>query len=211
MNTEYGDAKQLNQTNMLDIYAVMAFLIGLLSANNILYVFVVGSTPIYTINVFCVICFVVLTIIEGGKIPVFSNIPVSLKVLLFFIVLSFLPVILFNRQYTYRWFVGIISLILSLVVIYVVMWLEDYHRYIYIGVAVGIIINAAFTLYTYILYQQGIMFTLSDYFPALNMPIQYSSNPFRAWGLFKEPGHMMRYMAIMFLPTYKCLFKKNRY
>jgi hypothetical protein len=58
--------------------------------------------------------------------------------------------------------------------------------------------------------KRGIVVNLKDYFPATDMANIYLSNSFRARGLFKEQGHLMRFLAIMFFPLIGYMNKKSK-
>ena len=198
------------QTNSL-LYSLMAFVLGLLSANNIFYVFVIGTTPILLITVYAILCLGFLFVSTPSTInTVFRGIPNILWTFMFCTLLSVVMVIIFNPSYLYQWLVGIIDLLLYTSIILLVIALKEYTSSIIKGIVIGIIINAVFVGFALILFKSGSIFTLHDVFPAWNMPIQTPYNSFRGWGLFLEPGHLMRYVAIMTLLVYFGLNKQEK-
>jgi len=184
-------------------YTVMSFILGLLSANNIFYVFVIGTTPILLISVYAVLCLSYLFLSKPSLVNnALKTIPHSLWAFLLCTLLSVIMVILFNASYLYQWTVGIVYLFLYSIVILLVVALKDNVHSIINGILAGVFINALFVVFAFIVYKSGSIFTLHDVFPAWNMPVQLPYNNFRGWGLFLEPGHLMRYIAIMTLVVY---------
>jgi hypothetical protein len=115
--------------------------------------------------------------------------------------LSVVNVLVFNRNNLYQWLVGIISLFLNISIIFLIIELNEYKNALYDGLIVGIIINAAISIYALFMYRRGIAFNLKEYFPATKMAGVYLSNAFSARGLFREQGHLMRFLAIFFFPV----------
>lgn len=188
---------------------ILAWILGFLCCNNIFYAFVVGSTPIMFIYVYAIFVLAVLLAKNKGFIPNFSPyVPTSLKLLLIFILFSGFSTLFFYRSYMYQYFVGIIQLFLQVLLIALVMWLNDYKTEIYKGIAVGILVNFALVVYGYIRYRQGVVFSLNDFFPAIEIKTQYIGNAYRGSGLFKEPGHLMRFVAVIIFPVFTSLFDK---
>lgn len=188
---------------------IIALILGFLCCNNIFYAFVVGSTPIMFIYVYAILAFALLLIKNRGIIPNFWHFtPASLKLFLICLLLSGVSTLFFFRSYMYQFAVGIIQLLLHIMLIMLVAYLKDCKNEIYKGIVVGIIINFLFVVYGYIKYSQGTLFTLNDYFPAIEIKTQYIGNAYRGQGLFKEPGHLMRFVAVMIIPVYTSLYEK---
>ena len=192
-------------------HPIMAFILGLLSANNIAYAFVVGSTPILVICIYALICLGWLIIERPSRLDqILSAIPKSLLIFFLCTLLSVGFVLIFHADYMYQWFMGIIELLMYTLIILTVVVLKDNFSSIINGILWGIVINAIFAIFAYILYRGGIIFTLSTMFPAWKMPVLLIYNDYRAWGLFLEPGHLMRYTAIMSILVYANLDKSRK-
>lgn len=188
---------------------ILAWILGFLCCNNIFYAFVVGSTPIMFIYVYAIFALGVLVIKNKGLFPnFFLYVPTSLKLFMIFIVFSGLSTLILYTSYIYQYFVGVIEIILHVLLIALIMWLNDCKNEIYKGIAVGIIVNFALVVYGYIRYRQGVIFSLNDLFPAIEIKTQYIGNAYRGVGLFKEPGHLMRFVSVMILPVFASLFDK---
>ena len=202
---------QITQTTKNNIFPIMAFILGLLSANNIFYLFVVGSTPILFICVYAILCLGYLFLTRPSMInSAVRSIPKSLWLFLGCAFLSVSLVVLFNRSYIYQWSVGMVDLLLYSAIVLLVVALKDSISYIISGLAVGVIINAVLVVIAFVLFKNGIIFTLHNVFPEWNMPIQIIYNNFRGWGFFLEPGHLMRYVATVSIFAYISTKKTNK-
>lgn len=181
---------------------IIAFLIGFLSANNIVYVFSVGNTTIKAIAVVALIGLAIIAVNNHGRLlNPFYMLPQSLRLSFAFILLSFVPVLLFNRDTFYQWFVGIIAFLLMCFVAAIVLLLyDDYKEYIYNGIYWGMIINTLLILIGLFNFSRGISFTLAEFFPAETIANVYLGHSYRGSGLFREGGHLMRYVAVMGFP-----------
>lgn len=189
----------------------MAFILGLLSANNVFYLFVVGTTPILFICVYALLCLGYLFLTKPSMInSAVKSIPKLLWLFLGCTLLSIFLVVLFNRAYIYQWAVGIVDLLLYSAIVLLVIALKDNLSAIATGIAFGVIINALFVIYAFVLFKGGTIFTLQNLFPEWNMPIQLLYNDFRGWGLFLEPGHLMRYVATVSIFVYIATRKTNK-
>lgn len=182
--------------------SIIAFLIGFLSANNIVYVFSVGNTTIKAIAVVALIGLAIIAVNNHGRLlNPFYMLPQSLRLSFAFILLSFVPVLLFNRDTFYQWFVGIIAFLLMCFVAAIVLLLyDDYKEYIYNGIYWGMIINTLLILIGLFNFSRGISFTLAEFFPAETIANVYLGHSYRGSGLFREGGHLMRYVAVMGFP-----------
>ncbi len=189
----------------------LLFFYGVLSVNNILYVFVIGSTPIMLINIISII---ILCFVAFYKLPILittlKRIPFEFYLWFICIFLSIFSVILFNFDLIYVWSVGIVSFILETSIIVVIMLCKKYYKCILNGIAVGIIVNFIRIIYEYIMYKNGIIVNLAEYFPALNMAEMYIMNDFRGVGFFREPGHLMRFICIFSLPVLYNCYKSSK-
>lgn len=178
-----------------------AFFLGLLSANNIVYLFVVGSTPIYLVSVYALVLNVLLFVAEPSKVNASFKYPTrDFLAFLLCIGLSAISLLLYNGDYSYQYVVGLINLFLFLNIIGSVILLKEYVSSLMMGIAVGVAVNFCFVLYAYYSYSHGTIFSLSEVFPATGMLVSNLWNDFRAFGVFREAGHLMRFLALMLLP-----------
>lgn len=185
----------------------LALILGILSANNILYVFVVGSTPIYLVCVYALVVNVFLAFKEPrGLSNSFAAVPGIFVLYLFCIGLSGISLLLYNPDFSYQYIVGLIQLFLYLNIVVTVLMLKDEFAWLVAGIVFGILANVAFSLYAYIEFQHGQIVTLDLLFPEAGIQVPNQWNDFRAQGLFKEPGHFSRYLAAMF---FLVLWKRN--
>lgn len=194
-------------------YYFVLFIIGVFSSTNVLYGFVVGSTPILIGQIAGVVCLIAILFVQKGKLynvkPILRILP-SIKLLFLCIVASFIPVIIFNPNNLYQWFVGIIALLLNLTIIISILEGMNNIDGLYMGIAVGIILNLILSMYALLQYKSGTIFTLNDYFPYANTAALFMSNAFSARGFFKEPGHLMRFLAIFAIPLITRLHQQHK-
>lgn len=193
---------------------IIAFLIGFLSANNIIYVFRVRNTTIKAITVVALLGLINVIISRGGKIKSPSNmIPSSLRYCFICILVSFVPVLFFNHDIIYQWMVGIVAMMLMASVVALVLLLyEDYKDAIYRGILVGFVVNAVLILWGLYNHSKGVAFTLADYFPYELIAPVYIRGSYRGSGLFREAGHLMRYATVFGIPLiyYYMLDRRKR-
>ena len=182
----------------------MAFIIGLFSANNIISLFSVGSTPMMLVWLFSLLFMSYIVINDKKAIhKAFRYVTFDLLLTIFFIVFSLFFVLLYNSSFLYQWFVGVLGIMLNISVLVIVLMLADHVDYILKGIFVGVLINFVFSIVGFIMYNRGIVFTLNNLFPAVtDISVPSIRSAFRAYGLFKEPGHLMRYITIMALPLW---------
>lgn len=191
----------------------VAFILGLLSTNNIIAFFRIGSTPIMLIMLFGLFFMVYYSFCN--KYLFFSSIKditLDLKITYCMIFLSGLSVLLFHHQFLYQWFMGVIGVSLYIMIFVLTLMLGRYHIHIIKGIFFGLLLNFVVSLYALFLYQRGIVFSFDSIFPAVSdISIPYIRNSFRAWGFFKEPGHLMRYVAMMALPVWVTISNYSRF
>ena len=100
---------------LLNVRATAAFLLGFFSANNIVYCFVVGNTPIMLVNVFAALCFAIVLLKRPGEIAhAISCVTQDLKLTFLYITCSVLAMWVGNSRYESAGFMGYIALILNL-------------------------------------------------------------------------------------------------
>lgn len=187
---------------------VFAFLIGLFSSSNLVYLFVVGSTPILPLEVVSCVCFAYLFLTGQMNKNTAKTITKDLKYLFIGVILSIIPTILFNLQNFRLYVVGLVSVSFSVFTILDIVALKNHTKSLFAGIVFGIIVNAIFVAIEYVFYERtkasiglnGTSFNFGDYFPLSQHATIWLSNPYAAKGLFKEQGHLMRYIAIFSLP-----------
>lgn len=192
----------VKKNQKLNIYGFMMLVIGFFACTNVIYAFVVGSTPIYVEQLLAVIFLCYTIVLQKGKLfNIRGVINKELLLLFIFIIASIIPVAIFNRDNIYQWVVGVVALILNIFIILLVLELKDYLKYLYIGIIIGIIANFIISAYAMLMYHRGIIYSLTELFPATHMATHYLSNAFRARGFFREQGHLMRFLAVFFFPV----------
>jgi O-antigen ligase len=94
-----------------------------------------------------------------------------------------------------------------------IYYLKEFMNSLMIGIEVGIIVNFFLVMYEWYQYLHGNIyrsFILTRYFPNAKVQSAYMSNAFRGIGLFSEPGHLARYLAVFILVTFGWFFNKNK-
>lgn len=186
---------------VVNVRATAAFLLGLFSANNIIYCFVVGNTPIMLINVFAAICFFIVLVTRPGDIArAISCTSQDLRLTFLYITCSVLAMLVGSSRYQQAGLMGYIALLLNIMVLLLTIVYRDYREDIEKGIFWGIVINICFVLVEFVMYRSGRILSLRDLFPQnSSFSLQSLSKSFRPMGLFKEPGHLIRYIGVMML------------
>lgn len=192
--------------------SLMMLITGMFSCTNVVSAFVVGSTSIAWMNVLTVLFLFFCIVLNKGKLKnVIHYFTRDLLFTGFFIFLSVVQVILFNPNNLYQWAVGCVAVALNGLIIVFILEEKEYKNLLYSGLIIGIAINFAVSIYAMVLYNRGVILDLASYFPNTSgISRMYLSNSFRARGLFKEQGHLMRYIAIIALPVIAFAKKSNR-
>lgn len=196
---------------VLSLFSLFAFLLGFTSVNNIIYVFVIGNTPIY-LNVVVALVFDIYVIFfcKKGKMKnVFEFIPKSFNLFIIFMFLSIVPAIMFSCSYISRWINGVIAFFLFFSIIIAVSYMEGYFDALFVGLECGVIVNFLFVIFEIIQYSRGIVFRLDTVFPFAGITGANLYNRFRAIGLFKEPGHLARYLSVFIIVLFTWDFCKR--
>lgn len=187
--------KETHETND-KIYKFFAFLLGLLSCNNVIYAFQVGNTKINIIFLYAAILISLLFITSYRQFnESFKMVPVYWALFGVLIILSgVLALIYFNdsTEYLSRYVNGIIDLILELIILFCVLTLKNKKSYIVKGLFAGVILNLFISLVAYITFRGGNVFTLTGYFPQGSFYLPKSN--FRSQGLFLEPSHLLGFL-----------------
>ena len=193
----------MNSTNQhYLIKSLMMVIVGMLCCSNVVSAFVVGNTAISMASVISLV-FLIITIIfnHGQIVHLITYITSDLKWTFAFIILSVIQVVLLHPSNFYQWLTGVISVMLFSIIIIFIVENNDYMDSLYYGLMIGVIINFLFSVYALILYNQGIVFDVMGLFPNTGTKLPYIGNAFRPRGLFKEQGHLMRFLSITSIPV----------
>ena len=113
----------LNSIKVNKIDKLFAFVIGLLSTSNAIYVFVIGSTPIHPLVVIALIYLIYLMIRGKMKLSKLTEyITVDIWLLLFSIFFSIFSVIISDYSNIIQWVVGVVSILLFSFIILAVIY-----------------------------------------------------------------------------------------
>ena len=183
------------------IYCILAFVMGLSVFENISSVFVIGSTRFVFSLVYAVFLFIVLFFFDIKRmVSIFKAIPKSLLLFVIICIVSIMPGIVYfgSVSIIVRYLMGLISLILVILAVFDVIFLSEYRRFIVYGLFVGLLLNALISLFAYLSYKRGQVFTLQGFFPNTeNFYVPMYS--FRAQGFFLEPSHYLRFFITSFI------------
>lgn len=181
---------------------ILAFILGFLTVNNVLYLFVVGDTPILMAYVFGTY-FILLYLLISIKKVIYNTTTTPKLLVLFFswILFSSIQTIVYRGSMSV-WLSGIIELILVMTIMYSTMILEDRYAYIVKGIIFGVQINFIIVIFEEVLDTLGLTFILNEAIPVLKpfTELLYIGSVGR--GLFAEPGHLMRSITILFFIIY---------
>lgn len=190
--SDYTKERSVNKL----ILNIFAFLLGLFACNNIIYVFRVGNTNINIITVYSVLLIFLIFISSYRQInKALLMIPkywMAFGVLIIFS--SVLMFVYFNNYSAYfiRYVNGIIELLLMLNIMLCVLCLKNYKDYIIKGLTLGLMLNLIISIFTYVTFLAGDVFTLTDFFPQGSF--YKPTINFRTQGLFLEPSHFLAFI-----------------
>ena len=90
--------------------------------------------------------------------------------------------------------------------------MKNYGRldWLFYGIIAGILVNALFGIVQLAFYLRGDIFSLKPFFPDANISVPNNWNEFCTLGLFKEQGHLMRYLAIFAFPILSFARRKSK-
>lgn len=153
------------------------------------------------VNVFAALCFAIVLLKRPGEIAhAISCVTQDLKLTFLYITCSVLAMWVGNSRYESAGFMGYIALILNILVLLLTIVYQDYREKIEKGIFVGILLNILLVLIEFIMYRTGRILSFKELFPAnSSFSVQMLSKSFRPMGLFKEPGHLIRYLSAMAL------------
>lgn len=186
-------------------------MLGFLSCGDIVYLFVVGNTPILAIFPFAfALAFFALLFKKKGIVSLkktIKSINLELKLFFLFCVFSIVSLIIFGNSYYHQWLVGVINLFLFAELIMVAIMLGNYRNSLLLGAFCGVAFGVLFDLFSFFLGAQNSV--LPVLFPAFAESIGYKTD-FSFAGLFRERGYFARYLTIMFLPIWHLFRNKNK-
>ena len=191
--------------------ALASFLLGLSVSTGVVYVFIVGNTPVYI--GYCVATVAVACLLlhrSRGLVEAVAAIDKSVLTFCGIAALSLVPSLVYalsgnlGAEAPETVIKGLVVLVAG-VVVYIVS-LREQRRLIITGVSVGILINFIFSLAAQASFEAGTVFSLITLFPqdAFVVPLQWGvAEPagshaiytFRAQGLFLEASHLMVFLV----------------
>ena len=208
----------------------MAYWLGLLSTQGIIYVFKVGNTYINIELLVGLMAFVLLTLRHSGEmIGQIKKTDTTIKVYLLSILISFVDVVIYFLQdrsiKVQSYFNGLVMLMLSIMIYYSIILLKKYQMAVIKGIWHGLIINVIVSALQYIFFQRGSYFTLNDLFPQNGFYISIpwtvaqtkSYDPhwliysYRAQGMFLEASYFVSALTTIILMLAAFEFKKNSF
>lgn len=182
-------------------YKILAFLLGFLVTNNIVYIIRFGEVVpnisiLYSILILCY--YIIFRLNDFQKALRMFNITLFLYVLIIlFSVINVVIVFYGNIYMLIRYFKGVIYLFMHLAPYVLTLILYKEKRYIIKGLGVGFSVNLLISIISYFYFSIGKVFTLYNLFPqnAFYIP-RYT---FRTQGLFLEPSYYMAFIISTFL------------
>ena len=189
---------------------IIAFLMGLLASNNVIYVMKIGNTYFNIAIIFSLIAFIILFVQNANKNihEIFGVLKGPLKLYIASVVLSFVVSFIIFTGTEYSSSIGncIISFILVLIELETVYLLKEHKKMIVVGLVTGVFVNICVNIYLYILFKQGqgSSFILYDIFDQN----AYLKNiwMYRAHGLFLEVSYCAAFFAVC-IPLVSYLIK----
>ena len=155
--------------NKGNIPAVLSFLLGLLSCNNVLYAFKVGNTYINIVFLLSFVMFVVFLAIRRPKLRrAVREIDKTLKLFVVMAVVSSISAIIVfasTPSLIMSMVNGFIELFLFATLYICVLFLKEHRKYIVSGIIVGVILNIILSIIQYQIYSGGGEFSLFQFFP----------------------------------------------
>lgn len=208
----------------------VAFLLGMLVCNDVIYAFKVGGTYINVSFVFGVILFLIIMFTNRNEIKfAFKSMNSYFKIFSLITFISIVPAtIVFASQLEKlsSYFNGIIAFILYFILYIDILILRDYKKDMLKGLAFGFLCNIILSLIQYITYQSGNYFSLYTLFPqpafqinsyyGVKTAIQQSPDTFdvfayRAQGFFLETSYYYAFLVssavVLFVDLKKSMVK----
>ena len=191
----------------------LAFVLGLSVSTGVIYIFAVGNTPVYIgyCIAFADAGFFLLRYPKELRQAI-DAIDSSVLVFCGLAALSLIPSMLccltgqLSIDAPLTVVKGLVVLFAGVIVYFVAIVMRQQRKAIVSGVALGIIVNAVFSILAQRAYDSGSVFSLITLFPqnAFVVPLKWGvSEPvgshaiysFRAQGLFLEPSHLMVFLV----------------
>lgn len=195
------------------ITSLISFALGLSVSTGVVYVFMIGSTPVYIGYFVAALLFAALLFQNPRRMAhVISAIDSSVLVFVGAAALSLVPSLTYGMASGFgidaplTVIKGLVVLIAGLVIYVVAISLREFRGAMVCGVAVGIVANAAFSIVSQMAFESGSVFSLITSFPqdAFVVSLKWGvSEPagshaiyeFRAQGLFLEASHLMVFLV----------------
>jgi len=207
---------------------LIPFLLGLICCQNIIYLFKVNNTYINIVQIFSFGLIVYYLITNKSKVlQSIKNTNKYFKlfyILIFFSLIqsSLLIITSFENISIFVYFTGLITYFLAYCYYICVIYNKEHINDIVFGLKIGFIINIIVSLIQYIQYNNGLYFTLYNFFPQESYiisvmwenrflaPIGSTITPaFKASGLFLESSHYIAFYGIILLILLNFYKKKN--
>lgn len=195
---------------------IIAYLIGILTCQNVIYAFKFGNSYInilYVITVFFVLSYYFFT---GSTGIVKQYIDKSLLLFLMIIYISVIPATFWYFEGTLTKFTtyiyGLINIGLGLSLLFSVFILRDKLEYIYKGIWHGFIICVLISVIQFVAFNTDKVFSLYFIFPqpsfyistswvnAQNLQLEFPLFFYRASGMFLETSYYLAFASVFIVP-----------
>lgn len=204
----------MNEKNTNRIEKIVAFILGLIICNNVIYFFKIGRTYINISFVYGVAVFLFLVIVKKKNIKkCIKEINIYFRLFILCALVSIIPlIIVFYKELSLisSYFNGIIALLLCVFLYADVILLKEHKKDILKGLAIGFSLNTVLSLIQYVTFNNGNYFSLYTYFPqpafqinsyfGVKNTLQNSLDTFniygyRAQGFFLETSYYFAFIA----------------
>lgn len=193
--------------------ALASFLLGLSVSTGVVYVFIVGNTPVYIGYAVATIAVACLFLHRSrGLVEAVAAIDKSILTFCGIAALSLVPSLAYalsgnlGAEAPETVIKGLVILVAGVVVYIAAVSLREQRKLIITGVSAGILINLIFSLAAQASFEAGTVFSLITLFPqdAFVVPLHWGvAEPagshaiytFRAQGLFLEASHLMVFLV----------------
>lgn len=178
-------------------YNSLAFFLGLLVCNDVIYVFKIGNTVIVNISIVYSLILLAVFLLSNNRELISSFIIVEqwFYVFLLLVLFSFFPALFIftnHSQFLSRYINGIVQYSLCITSLVCVIILRNQKLFVVKGLLAGFVLNIALSIFAYITYMRGNVFTLYDYFPQNSFDVPKYN--FRAQGFFLEPSYFTSFI-----------------
>lgn len=206
-----GITKGRNSSGVM--FSICTFLFGMTLTTNVVYVAIIGNTPVYIAYAFSFI-FIFYFLFNGVDSIRLSRIDKSVWLFTAIACLSIIPSLIATMlgaspsdasEVVLR---GLLVLFCGLAIYYVVACLRGRERWLIAGITFGLILNGFVSILQQVAFNSGAYFTLYNLFPQdsfqISIPWQISESMpanagyisvFRPQGLFLETSHLMGFLV----------------